>query len=551
MFSMRHKNTIQMKRKFSIISRLVLITAIMVGCTSDFEQINTDPTKATPNNFDANYFLSSAQWNYIDGITGYSGPVLFQSGWVQLLASTTSGGANYYTNMDKYVPSSNTNTYQATSWDRCFRSGALASEAIKNTTEDPEKVNLNAAARIIRVLATHYVTDVYGDAPYSQAWKASENVNLPDYDTQEQLYKSLLADLDAALTSMDATKAKPSADIFPYQGDVAKWKKFGYSLMLRIAMRLTKADATTAKAYAEKAAAGGTFESAADDAYVIPDNANGYKNNYAGSLMTAADYYQVRWSKTLIDYLSSTDDPRLGVIAEVPQAGLANNQDATKVGNSDPSVQLGLPNGYDLNGGATDITKSSGYPGGTGTGADATPIGKYSRPKTALYGNFNGPVFVVTYAQTELLLAEAALRGYSVGGTAAEHYSNGVEGAVLSLAPFGTGAVIDPVDAADYAAANPLNVSTTDASLKMINEQYWATSGALMNFAEAWNNWKRSGYPVLTPVVASGNFSNGAIPRRQPYPTTESTLNPASYKAAVGRLEGGQDTWSAKVWWDK
>jgi hypothetical protein len=551
MFSMRPKKTIQMKRTFSIISRLALITVIMVGCTGDFEEINTDPTKATPSIFDANYFLSSAQWNYVDGITGYSGPVLFQSGWVQLLASTTSGGANYYTNMDKYVPSSNTNTYQATSWNQCYRAGALASEAIKNTEGDPEKVNLNAAARIIRVLAAHYITDVYGDAPYSQAWMASSNVTLPEYDTQEALYKSLLADLDGALTSMDPAKEKPSADIFPYQGDVAKWKKFGYSLMLRMAMRLTKADAATAKTYAEKAAAGGTFESAADDAYIVPDNANGYKNNYAGSLMTAADYYQVRWSKTLIDYLGTTDDPRLGVIAEVPQAGLANNQDATKAGNSDPSVQLGLPNGYDLNGGATDVTTSPGYPGGTGTGADATPIGKYSRPKTAIYGNFNAPVFVVTYAQTELLLAEAAIRGYSIGGSAAEHYSNGVEGAMLALAPFGTAAAISAGDAASYAAANPLDESTDDASLKMINEQYWATSGALMNFAEAWNNWKRSGYPVLTPIVASGNFSNGVIPRRQPYPTTESTLNPASYKAAVGRLEGGQDSWSAKVWWDQ
>lgn len=551
MFSVRPKKNNEMKRTYLIISRVVLIAAIMVGCTSDFEAINTDPTKAKPSIFDDNFFLSNAEWTYVDGITGYSGPVLFQSGWVQLLASTTSGGANYYTNMDKYVPSSNTNSYQATSWNQCYRAGSYASEIIKNTESDPEKVNLTAAARIIRVLATHYVTDVYGDAPYSEAWMASSNLTLPVYDTQQNLYKSLLSDLDGALGSMNAAKAKPSADILPYQGDVAKWKKFGYSLMLRIAMRLTKADAATAKSYAEKAAAGGTFESAADDAYVIPDNANGYKNNYAGSLMTAADYYQVRWSKTLIDYLSSTSDPRLGVIAEVPQDGLKNNQDATKPGNSTPAAQLGLPNGFDLNGGATDITTSPGYPGGTGTGTDATPIGKYSRPKTALYGNFNAPVFVVTYAQTELLLAEAAVRGYSVGGSAAEHYSNGVEGGLLSLAPFGASAVIDAGVAATYAAAHPLNVSSTDASLKMINEQYWATSGALMNFSEAWNNWKRSGYPVLTPVVASGNFSNGAIPRRQPYPTTESTLNGINYKAAVNNLDSKQDNWSAKVWWDQ
>jgi hypothetical protein len=547
--SMRHKKINQMKRSTSLY-KLLFIAAMVTGCTGDFEAINTDPTKASPSSFNPNYFLSSAQWNYVDGITGYSGPILFQSGWVQVLASTTSGGANYYTNMDKYVPSSNTNSYLATSWDRCYRAGALASEMIKLTEDDPDKVNLTAAARIIRVLAAHYVTDTYGDAPYTQAWMASSGITLPEYDTQQALYTAMLTDLDDALTSMDASKEKPASDLFPYQGDVAKWKRFGYSLMLRIAMRLTKIDNGTAKQYAEKAAAGGTFESADDDAYVIPDNANGYRNNNASSLMTAADYYQVRWSKTFIDYLDENDDPRLGVIAEVPQDGLANNQDATKAGNSDPDVQLGLPNGYDLNGGATDITTSPGYPGGTGTGDDASPIGKYSRPKTAIYGNFNAPVFVITYAQTELLLAEASIREYNVGGTAAEHYSNGVTGAMLALAPLGDAATIDEGDAEDYAATHPLDESNDDASLKMINEQYWATSGALMNFSEAWNNWKRSGYPELTPVVASGNFSGGVIPRRQPYPTTEATLNATNYQAAVGRL-GSPDTWSAKVWWDQ
>jgi hypothetical protein len=539
-----------MKRTYSFITRLVLIAAMVTACTGDFDDINTDPTKARPVNFDPNFFLSSAEWNYVDAITGYSGPVLFQSGWVQILASTTSGGANYYSNMDKYVPSSNTNSYQATSWNNGYKAGSYANEAITLTQNDPEKVNLNSAARIIRVLIMHYITDVYGDAPFSQAWMANSGITLPEYDTQDELYSVLLSELDGAISAMDASKVKPSSDLLPYQGDVAKWKKFGYSLMLRMAMRLTKVDNATAKLYAEKAAAGGTFESAADDAYVIPDNANGYKNNYAGSLMTAADYYQVRWSQTFIEYLDDNNDPRLGVIAEVPQDGLANNQDATKPGNSDPDVQLGLPNGYDLNEGATDISNSPGYPGPTGTGADETPIGNYSRPKTAIYGNFNAPVFIVTYAQTELLLAEAAVRDYNVGGTAAEHYANGVEGAMLALAPFGAAAVISPTDAANYAAGNPLEESTDDAALQMINEQYWATSGALMNFAEAWNNWKRSGYPVLTPIVASGNFSGGQIPRRQPYPTTEATLNAANYNSAVGRLSGGQDSWSARVWWD-
>jgi hypothetical protein len=527
----------------------LLLTVMLTCCTEDFDEINTDPTKSSPENFDANYFLSSSQWSYLDGTMGYNGPTLFQSGWVQILASTSSGGANYYSNMDKYVPSSNTNDYQGRSWNGCYRAASLANEIVTLTSDNPDLVNLNAVARIMKILSIQYITDMYGDCPYSEALQAKTGITLPVYDDQESLYKSLLSDLDAAVSSLDESKTKPTADLLPYDGDVVKWKKFGYSLMLRMAMRLTKADLATAKTYAEKAAAGGTFASADDDAYIICDNANGYRNDYARDLTTAADFYQVRWSKTLIDYLDANDDPRLGVIAEVPQDGLAANQTVGLPGNSDPDVQLGLPNGYDLNAGATDITTSPGYPGGTGVGADATPIGKYSRPKTSIYGNLDGPVFILTFAQTELLLAEAAVRGFSINGSAEGHYQNAVVGAMLSLAPFGADATISLSTANAYATAHPLDISSTENSLKMINEQYWATSGALLNFSDAWNNWKRSDYPVLTPVIYAGNFSGGVIPRRQPYPTTEGTLNTDNYQSAVGRLSGG-DIWSARVWWD-
>ena len=521
------------------------------GCTKDFDEINTDPTRSSPNNFDPNYFLASSQWEYINSISGYTGAILFQSGWVQLFASTSSGAANYYSNADKYVPSGNTNDYMGRSWNTGFRSASLASEVINLTSENPNQVNLTNAAVIMKVLNAQNLADRYGDIPYSQALQAKSNVTLPVYDRQEDVYKAMLSDLDAALLKMDPSKPGPTADIFPYNGDVAQWKKFGYSLMLRIAMRLVKADAGTAKTYAEKAAAGGTMASVADDAYVLSNEANGYRNPNAAALNVVGDLYEVRWSKTLIDYLKSKDDPRLGVIAEVPVEGLTGNQTVGLAGNSNPAVQIGMPNGYDLNGGATDISNAPGYPGGNGSGANFTPIGKYSRPRNVLYGNYDSPVFVLTYAESELLLAEAAVRGWNVGGvTAAQHYANGVAGGLQSLAAFGPAGVIDAVTANAYAAAHPLDVSSMESAIKMINEQYWATTGTLLNFVEAWNNWKRSGYPVLQNVTYPGSFSGGIIPRRQPYPTTEATLNGANYADAINRLTGG-DTWTGKVWWDK
>lgn len=537
-----------MKKQLVIISATMLVLS-MGSCTKDFTDINTDPTRSTPANFDANFFLSNAENTYKEGIAGYQGPILFQAGWVQILASTSSGGANYYSNMDKYVQSSNTNTYTQSSWNNGYRAAGLANEIIKNFQGDPSKTNIVAVATIMKVLSLHYVTDVYGAGPYSEALQGGDGVSLPAYDPQQTMYTSMLSDLEAALTSIDVSKPGPTADVFSTHGDMTNWKKLGYSLMLRMTMRLAKVDAAMAQSYAEKAAAGGTLSDVSEDIYLVGDNANGYSNPNARALSTSDDYYEVRWAETFIDYLKSNDDPRLPKIAEVPQPGLAANKDMSLAGDSDPAVQMGLPNGYDLNGGATDISNSPGYPGPSGSGSDVTPIGQYSRPKTSVYTDRNTPVSIITSAESELLLAEAAARGWNVGGTAASHYAKGVSLGIQALGNISPNAAISATDADSYAAAHPLDVSSLDASLKMINEQYWATTGALMNFAEAWNNWKRSGYPVLTPVNYAGNFSNGTIPRRQIYPTNEASVNPSNYQSGVGDLSNG-DNWASRVWWD-
>jgi len=537
-----------MKRLFYICTIAALL--FTAGCTKDFEGINTDPTRATPANFDANYFLSNSQNTYKECIAGYSGPILFQSGWVQIFASTTSGGANYYSNMDKYVASSNTNSYTQSSWNNGYRAAGLAQEIINNFKDDPERVNVVAVATIMKIFSISYVTDIYGDCPYTEALKGAEGVSLPKYDKQQDVITNMLADLDAALTSMNASKPGPSADVFSTGGNVARWKKAGYSLMLRIAMRLSKKDAGTAKTWAEKAYAGGTLSSVNDDVYLAGSNATGYSNPNGRALLTPADFYQVRWSEKLINYLKSNSDPRLSMVAEVPQAGLANNNNSSLDGDNSAAVQIGLPNGWDLNGGATDISNYALYPGPTGSGGDVAVIGKYSRPRRVVYDDRDAPVSIITYAESELLLAEAAARGWSVGANASTHYANGVAGALQALGKLSPNAVISSATATAYAAAHPLNTSTLDASLKMINEQYWATTGTLLNFSEAWSNWRRSGYPVLTAVNYVGNFSGGTIPRRQLYPTGEASVNGDNYQTGVSNLSNG-DNWNSKVWWDQ
>lgn len=529
---------------------LPIIAALVIpfGCTKDFQRINTSPTAASPASFDANYFLSNAQNTYKEGIAGYQGPILFQAGWSQIIASTSSGSANYYSNADKYVPSSNTNSYLASSWTNCFRSASLATQIIKDYGTNATQVNAVSAAYVMRALAISYAADVYGDLPYSEAFQAELGITQPKYDKQQAVLVKLLQELETNIPKFDATKPKPTADLF-YAGDVAKWKKLGYSVMLRIAMRMTKADVATAKTYAEKAYAGGTMAATTDDCILVGNNANGYSSPNGRALLVTDDLYQVRWSKKLMDYLQSTADPRIAAVAEVPVPGIAGNT-ATTAGDNTAANQLGMPNGYDLNGGATDISLAPGYPGSNGAGADACKIGKYSRPRASVYDNRDAPVFIMSYAESELLLAEASSRGWSTG-SAATHYANGVTAGIVSVGTFGAAAsaIATPAAAAAYATANPLTAVAAN-QLQQINEQYWATTGLLMNFAESWSNWRRSGFPVLTAVNYTGNFSGGTIPRRQLYPTGEVAVNPTNYAAGVASL-GGTDSWTARVWWDK
>lgn len=520
-----------------------VVSAMLLGaCTKGYDELNNDPTKIPENQFEPNYLLSEAQFTY--GNTGYS-QLLFQSMWPQVLSSTF----NYYSNGDKYVASSGIIGYQDRLWNEDYKAGSYIG-TMCTLAQSKGYTNLYNIGQIMKVLVLAHLTDCYGDIPYTQALQGKDGVLTPVYDRQDSVFVAMLDSLDVCTARLDASADRITADLF-YGGNIAQWKRFGYSLMLRTAMRLTKVDAVTAQKYAEKAVAGGVFTSIADDALALTDNSTGQSNNTSSALLLSDDGREVKWSKTFIDLLRKNNDPRLTVIAEISDTGLAFNNAPATAGVLDSSIQIGMPNGYDLAGGTTNITNAPGYPGGTGTGNNFAALGKYSRPTSSIYRSTSGPNFVLSYAEVQLLLAEAAARGWSVGGSASSHYAAGVSAAIQSLShfPTSTSTTISATTADAYATANPLDVSSLTASLKAINEQYWLATGSMFNFIETWINWRRSDFPVLTPVVYTGNFTNGTIPRRIPYQSTESANNPTNYALAVSRLTGG-DNYTSRVWWD-
>jgi len=158
----------------------------------------------------------------------------------------------------------------------------------------------------------------------------------------------------------------------------------------------------------------------------------------------------------------------------------------------------------------------------------------------------SSPQWYCTYSQTELLVAEAILKGWTTGD-AATRYSNAIKADLERMAEFGTPATIPAATITDYVAANPLVNGNEE---KMIGEQYWVVS--IPNGLEGWSNFRRTGYPNLTPNPYPGSEIPGEFIRRHVYADVEVIANKENLDAAIARQGGEANTkMNGRVWWDK
>lgn len=507
---------------------IVVFAAILFNsCAKELLNENTNPTQIGGDQYDPNLLLTTVQLNYT-GSSDFQGEN-WETEWGEVggfIQHTASTNTSFYPG-DKYL---NNNAGFGYYFDHAYIYQVQpVVELYQLTLNMPQYYNLHQMARIMKALVFERLTDLYGDVPYAQAGLGYyQRIYTPVYDKQQDIYTDLLKEVSQAIDSLDENADKPTGDVF-YANSSAQidaWKKFGNTLLLRMAMRLTKVDAATAKEYVTKVA-GNTFESNDDNAIVQHQDGSDITRNKDTWEINGQDSADLKLCSTYIDFLKNNNDPRLPVIAWIF---------ATK--DSKPESQIGLPPGYIIGGVDTthDLTKTSTWDSVVG-------LQRYSRLSKIILQN-DAPNFVLTYAQSELLLAEAAKR-WGIGGDAATHYHNGVIAAITQLAAYGSDAVIKEQDAEDYYASHSYN--DADA-YNQINAQYWACN--VMDEYEAWTNWRRSGYPVLKPTNYPGNITGGTIPRRLEYPASQKISNADNYVAAVARLQGG-DELTSKVWWDK
>jgi hypothetical protein len=521
-----------MKNKILLI--LIVSAWGLPACDKNFENINIDPTKLTPVNMNYHYMFTSAQLITSGNSDGnayedWRNNLIYASTMIQHLSSTTGYWAG-----DKYTYNPG---YNSAYWDANFNNSIRnIVEVVERTKEDPDKANFYQIARIFKVFMFQRMTDMYGDIPYTQAGLGYlQGITQPVYDKQQDIYTHMLNELKEAAAALNASAPNTvgQADQV-YAGNPDKWKKFAYSLMVRLAMRLSKVSPADAESWVKQAVTGGVMTDNADNA-LLQHEARDWNQvtNGNGWVLVGVDPNASRMSHTFINMLKTTNDPRLTYLATV----VATNPGVgTDKGDANPAIQQGQPNGYDLGGSTTDISTAPGYPGNRNL---------YSVVNRNTFARKDAPTFFLTHAETQLLLAEAAQRGWVTTGTAAGYYNAGVTAAMKQLNQVGANPGVGDPAIATYLGANAYNPAT---GLQQINTQYYIAT--FMDEYEAWANWRRSGFPVLTPVNYFGNVTNGTIPRRFTYPLNEAAVNAENYSAAVAGLTGG-DKMTSRVWWDK
>ena len=499
----------------------LLLSAILLSTSCDKGLADLNRNTTNPTAIDPVFQLNSAIVN-----TSFPAATLFYDmGIVQQIVTPNSGvltGANY--NQD------NRDNTQVL-WQQYYRNVIRNTrDVIIRTKGNADRANLMNMARIVQSFAFMTLTDTYGDIPYTEGGLGySEQLFLPKYDAQQEIYPKLITELTEATNALSATSKTEAGEVL-YGGNIAQWKKFGYSILLRAGMRLSKIDAAKAQATVQAAFAGGVIMSNGDNAFMR--HTNDYTNPIGGTLNSteAANLYL---TEAFINFLKNTNDPRLSSIA-IRYVGAKSGPDQQPaVGTTDPTKQVGMPMGYD-----------NGNIGPIATGKGLASFYEFSQLDRRRLAKVTAPAFFVTASQTQLLLAEARAKGWITTSTAQGYYTAGIKAHMEQMALYDAAAAVSAPAIQTFIDANPLDDAK---AIEQINTQYWVSS--FLNGPEAWANFRRTGFPALTPNPYPGKSITGQFIRRLTYPNSEISVNSINIKAAIAKQ--GADNLDTRVWWDK
>ncbi|KQS28483.1 SusD/RagB family nutrient-binding outer membrane lipoprotein [Pedobacter sp. Leaf194] len=529
-----------MKKYLSITSIFLVLILGFSGCKKGYLDINENPNSATSstpqlvlpallNNMSSNYIT---YFNYGGRIAGY----IANGGGFSFVGSTT---ITY--NFDS---GANTGLFTAAFSD------LRSIQYIINTSTGVQQYALyNGVARILKSYYYQLLVDEYGNVPYSEGLTGADNLT-PRYDNQTDVYQALVKEIDAAITILKANAASSTvtkltvnnADIM-FGGNVTKWIQFANNIKLRI---LTRAQTGPLASFVNTAF--GTFSSEGfllDDVVIQPGYVStsarqnpiwdAYQSSYTGTT-TGNSYIPSTWMYSFYNGAKLNDAGRGALTYRLFAAGTT------------PRGQLGAPN-----------NPNSGAPNwyvGTGVGLASTEA--KGLIKSRVMGQLIFPA-----SETYFMLAEAALNGRPLAGSALENFENGIKASYNYLNK--TGASTASSDASvlttylnTYKTANATSflvnysLAATDAQRleAIITQKYIALN--FIDGYEAWQEYKRTGYPRVSGTAATTTFAStesvaptaDRLPVRNLYPTSEYNLNPNVPAASTISI------WTSKIFWD-
>jgi len=466
---------------------------VLVACTDDFEEMNTDPNAMTQVPY------SSLVSNSQNSIARTYNPVL--NGVVSWSRYNV---RNVYVHDDRYATTGANTNFN-------YYSGHLKDlQVAMDMATEAEDDNWLAVTKILTAYAYQNITDWFGDVPYSEALMGDNPENptiFPKYDSQQSIYADLIVQLKAANSMINVEEDIGSADIM-FEGDMMMWKRFANSLLLRIYMRMSRIDPGTAQSGIEEIA-GNTASYP-----VIDDVTNAaFKYWLAEDAVYRSPYYLIPGQEDkeenvtaefLVDFMKLRNDTvRLGVYAE-------------------PAVESGEYVGLPL-------------------GTLGQTIPDLSIMGIAEFSSDDSPTRMMRYSEVLFIYAEAALNGWNVGMTAEEAYNAAIQ---ASFDEYG-------IEIGDYLSEPNVDFNGGSDQRELIGDQKWCALYPDGN--QGWAEIRRTGYPVYcatTEPVESLHPGLGVI-LRQPYPHGEAIDNPDALEAALAAQPGIiNEKFGAGVWWD-
>ena len=525
---------------------LVLIMVLFIPLLSclDLGELNKDPNN--PENVSSNYILT---YLLVDIGKTFTDMGFYDSREITGLLQYMQCGTN------ESAWEVNLYDWSKGSWSSYYNYLRNINIIYVNAQTDGNKF-FEAVALTLRSQIFGLIADLFGDAPYTESLKAAEELYFPKYDPQKDIYKGVLEDLkkaDEIFSSPDISKygISASADVL-YGGNATKWLKLVNSLRLRYSMRVydkkSEMSALGIDIVSEfNDAAPKAFTGNSDDAIIAYIGTNADNAAPGGPLTYKKPGYNQKPAATIVNKLKSLNDPRLYrwvnpvLIKWDRNITVSTDKKITNMfGDSwtvtyrpttrtdvDTSLYVGMPVGMEI---INLVTYNYGE-NTTVYESEKNPFVSYIHDRYRTDKETYRRIEIMMYPEVEFLLAEAALKGgFSVSGTAEDHYKKGIQ---ASLSRWGITDGKNGFSFNNYYNNSDVSYSAAINKLERIMEQKWIAGWLTI---EPWFDWRRTGYPALKAGPAA--MYSAGIPLRFAYPNpNQDEKYLVNYNAAIERLE--------------